>query len=70
MIRLFPRQVFDDPQSSWALWAFLTSPRDDDFEGQHFDRKEAGRLPGSKNAHERVKELVIKTVSAFANSNR
>ena len=67
MTRLFPRQVFDDPQSSWA---FLTSPRDDDFEGQHFDRKEAGRPPGSKNAHEGVKELVIQTVSAFANSNR
>ena len=34
------RRVFDDPQ---AHWAYLTQPTDDGFEGQHFDRKEAGR---------------------------
>jgi predicted HTH transcriptional regulator len=70
MSRPSPRQVFDNPQ---AAWAFLTQPTDDDFEGQHFDRKEAGRpVVGaaiSKSALEGVKELVIKTVSAFANSN-
>lgn len=70
MPRLSPRQVFDDPHSAWA---FLTQPNDDDFEGQHFDRKEAGRSVGSagisKSALDGVKELVIKTVSAFANSN-
>jgi predicted HTH transcriptional regulator len=70
MPRLSPRQVFDDPHSAWA---FLTQPNDDDFEGQHFDRKEAGRSVGgagiTKSALEGVKELVIKTVSAFANSN-
>jgi predicted HTH transcriptional regulator len=68
--RPFPRQVFDDPQ---AAWDFLTQPTDDGFEGQHFDRKEAGRLKGgislSKSDLEGVKELIIKTVSAFANSN-
>lgn len=65
-----PRRVFDDPQSAWS---FLTHPKDDEFEGQHFDRKEAGRpvgsAPVSRSALEGVKELVIKTVSAFANSN-
>lgn len=40
MSRPTPRQVFDDPQSHWA---YLTQTTDDDFEGHHFDRKEAGR---------------------------
>lgn len=70
MSRQTPRRVFDDPQSAWS---FLTHPKDDEFEGQHFDRKEAGRsvggAPVTRNALEGVKELVIKTVSAFANSN-
>ncbi len=70
MSRPSPRRVFDDPQFAWA---FLTQPTDDDFEGQHFDRKEAGRPVGSaaisKSALDGIKELVIKTVSAFANSN-
>ena len=35
-----PKQVFDDPTEHWA---FLTQSSDDDFEGQYFDRKEAGR---------------------------
>ncbi len=51
----------------------MTHPKDDEFEGQHFDRKEAGRLVGSapvsRSALDGVKELVVKTVSAFANSN-
>jgi predicted HTH transcriptional regulator len=62
--------VFDDPPSAWS---FLTQPNDDEFEGQHFDRKEAGRPvsngPITRSALDGVKELVIKTVSAFANSN-
>lgn len=70
MSRPSPRQVFDDPQ---AAWNFLTQPTDDDFEGQHFDRKEAGRPQAgasiSKSELAGIKELVIKTVSAFANSN-
>jgi predicted HTH transcriptional regulator len=70
MSRPRPRRVFDVPQSAWA---FLTQPTDDNFEGQHFDRKEAGRpqggAPVSKNALDKVRELVIKTVSAFANTN-
>lgn len=70
MSRPSPRLVFDDPQSAWA---FLTQPNDDAFEGQHFDRKEAGRPQGgaslTPSALTGVKDLVSKTVSAFANSN-
>jgi predicted HTH transcriptional regulator len=70
MSRPTPRQVFDDPPSHWA---YLTQPTDDGFEGQLFDRKEAGRAQGgapvSPSALSGVKELVVKTVSAFANSN-
>jgi predicted HTH transcriptional regulator len=69
MPRFTPRQVYDDPQSAWT---FLTQKIDDDFEGQHFDRKEAGRADGgaiSRNTLDGVKEHVVKTVSAFANSN-
>jgi argonaute-like protein implicated in RNA metabolism and viral defense len=70
MSRPSPRHAFDSPQS---VWAFLTQPADDDFEGQHFDRKEAGRPQSgshlSKNAVDGLKELVIKSVSAFANTN-
>src|SRR6266571_8724257 len=70
MQRPSPRQVFDSPKDAWA---FLTQPSDDDFEGQHFERKVVGR-PSigeaiSKTALEGIRELVIKTVSAFANSN-
>jgi len=70
MARPTPRQVFDDPNS---YWAYLTQPKDDEFEGQNFDRKEAGRsvggAPNIRNALDGVKELVVKTVSAFANSS-
>ena len=70
MARPTPRQVFDDPRSHWA---YLTQPTDDGFEGQHFDRKEAGRLLPSgslpRDALDKLKELVVKTVSAFANRN-
>lgn len=70
MSRPSPRLVFDDPKSAWA---FLTQPNDDTFEGQHFDRKEAGRLQDgaalTPSALGAVRDLVIKTVSAFANSN-
>lgn len=70
MPRPSPREVFDDPS---AHWAFVTQPTDDDFEGQKFDRKEAGRLQSdgtiSRSSLDNLRELVRKTVSAFANSN-
>ncbi len=70
MSRPKPRHVFDDPRSHWG---YLTQPTDDDFEGQHFDRKEAGHLQPNgtlpRNTLDNLKELVIKTISAFANKN-
>jgi hypothetical protein len=50
MSRPSPRQVFDAPQDAWP---YLVQPTDDDFEGQHFDRKEAGR-PQSNTLIQRV----------------
>jgi predicted HTH transcriptional regulator len=66
MSRPHPHHVFDDPQGNWA---YLTQPTDDGFEGQHFDRKEAGRPPVSATVLSGLKDLVVKTISAFANSN-
>lgn len=65
-----PRQVFDNPDDHWA---FLTTQSDDHFEGQHFERKQAGRLSADpRDQKKAVKELlqeIKRTVSAFANSN-
>lgn len=66
-----PKEVFDNPQQ---YWNFLTTFSDDDFEGQHFDRKEASRtdesgsVKGNKisNLVDQIKECV----SAFANANK
>lgn len=62
-----PRQVFDDPHKFWTL---LTVPSDDQFENQHFDRKEAGRTDPS--GHLNVRSIIAEVrecVSAFANTN-
>lgn len=71
MARPNPREVFDDPASHWS---FLTTPRDDDFEGKHFDRKQAGQIQAGggidKKELDNVRKLVTKTASAFANSNQ
>lgn len=40
------KDVFDNPSE---YWDFLTLDSDSQFEGQHFDRKEAGRLNDSGN---------------------
>lgn len=65
-----PKEVFDDPV---AHWSFLTINNDSDFEGQHFDRKEACRPDGngavSSNHLTRLRDQVVECVSAFANSN-
>lgn len=65
-----PRQVFDDPSGHWI---FLTQCSDDHFEGQHFDRKEAGQsgiTPSVlRNQLKNLREQIAETVSAFANSN-
>ena len=65
-----PRQVFDDPMEHWA---FLTQSSDNDFEGQHFDRKEAGRAGVDavklKKQLQEVRDEIKASISAFANSN-
>jgi predicted HTH transcriptional regulator len=65
-----PRQVFDDPSS---YWTFLTQGSDNDFEGQHFDRKEAGQAGVSVTAlrkqRQDVRDEITQTISAFANRN-
>ena len=65
-----PRDVFDHPDRHWA---FLTTARDEDFEGQHFDRKEAGLIDSgggtSKSQMDSVRDEIVDTVSAFANAN-
>ena len=65
-----PKEVFDNPS---LYWSFLTRVSDDDFEGQHFDRKEAGRASINtatlENQLKGVRNKVKETISAFANSN-
>ena len=64
-----PKQVFDNPG---AHWAFITMAEDAEFEGQHFERKEAGRpeTDGTvRNAKLRnVREQLEECISAFANA--
>jgi predicted HTH transcriptional regulator len=66
-----PKEVFDDPHKHWS---FITAKNDDDFEGQHFDRKEAGRVGDNglvnRNELHRVKCQTIECISGFANANR
>jgi len=70
MLTPSPRQVFDDPSSHWT---FLTQGSDNDFEGQHFDRKEAGQAGVSVTALKKqlqdVRKEITQTLSAFANKN-
>ena len=70
MTRPSPRQVFDDPT---VYWDFLTQSSDDDFEGQYFDRKEAGRAGADavklKKQLQEVRDEIKASISAFANRN-
>jgi len=65
-----PIDVFADPSKHWP---FLTAPSDDEFEDDHFDRKEAGHIGtdgrASRNQVHNVIDLVTECISAFANSN-
>lgn len=56
-----PREVYDNPSDHLG---FLTISSDDNFEGQYFERKEVARGNTKKDL-----EPIIKTISAFANSN-
>jgi predicted HTH transcriptional regulator len=66
-----PRAVFEHPKQHWD---FLTASDDTEFEGQFFDRKEAGRvgengLVSSKKL-DGVLEQITGCISAFANTNK
>src|SRR5712692_8791073 len=62
---------------AWRLtgnyWTFLTAPRDEEFEGQHFDRKEVGEITATADVLRKQVRGVIghitECVSAFANRN-
>ncbi|HEY9692436.1 MAG TPA: RNA-binding domain-containing protein [Oculatellaceae cyanobacterium] len=66
-----PREVFEYPNQHWS---FLTAPDDTDFEGQYFDRKEAGRVGQngcvSSTEMNRVVDQLAECISAFANTNK
>ena len=65
-----PRQVYNDPA---GYWAFLTQSSDEDFEGQHFERKEVGQRGLDQatlaKSLKKVRDEIKASVSAFANSN-
>ena len=65
-----PREVFEYPDQHWT---FLTASADTNFEGQYFDRKEAGRVGQNgclaKNELDRVLDQIAECISAFANKN-
>ena len=64
-----PKQIYDDPD---AYWDFVTVAADTAFEGQHFDRKEAGRAEADGTTHNaklrNVRDQIEECVSAFANA--
>jgi len=66
---LSPRLVFDNPAE---YREFFSTDSDDQFEDQHFERKEV-RQEGSSTKRAKhldaVRKGIVKTVSAFANSN-
>jgi len=63
-----PREVFEYPEQHWE---FLTALDDAEFEGQYFDRKEAGRVgQNGKNDLTKVIEQIAECISAFANANK
>lgn len=62
-----PYEVYQHPEK---YKAFLTANDDKDFEGQLFDRKEAGRYHNGRLTLDSFQKHQIETVSAFSNSNR
>lgn len=64
-----PKDVFANPEIHWD---FITSRLDTDFEGQNFDRKQAGYIAtdgsATRNSVAKLQEEIVQCVSAFANS--
>lgn len=65
-----PQEVFNHPEN---FWNFLTAPKDEEFEGQYFERKQAGRVDDRGNVSgsqlSKLQKQIQETVSAFANTN-
>jgi len=64
-----PKQVFDNPSE---FHEFFSVTSDDQFEGQHFERKEIIFESVPTKQSERLKSVrtgITKTISAFANTN-
>ena len=68
---LRPKEVYDNPEN---YWSFITTGSDDEFESQHFDRKEAGRIGENgfvtKTELRNVRDQITECISAFANTNK
>lgn len=63
-----PKEVFENPTE---YWDFLTSNSDNEFENQHFDRKEAGRVaPNGSVKIDDIRSQIKECVSSFSNSNK
>ena len=64
------KAVFENPAS---YLSFICVPDDNEFEGQHFDRKQVGQADSrgkiQKTSFSTVLEHVEKTMSAFANAD-
>jgi hypothetical protein len=66
-----PKEAFDRPD---LFWDFLKSDADSTFEGQYFDRKEAGQPKANgaidSNEASKIRENIRECISAFANENK
>lgn len=70
MLSPSPRQVYDYPDQHRL---FLIQDSDDRFEGQHYDRKEAGQsnidINTLKKQLNKLRDQIAETISAFSNTN-
>lgn len=66
-----PIEVYESPNAYWSL---ITADTDTESEGQHFDRKEAGKPDAtghlSSNKLSEIIQQTKETISAFANTNK
>lgn len=64
-----PQDVFENLQQ---YWSFITLESDAKFEGQHFDRKQAGQVDcnglASPSSIDKLQDEIVECVSAFANN--
>jgi len=69
MARPAPIEVYQNPSK---YVDFLTAESDDNFEGQHYERKEVAHSNQSDSGNQlkNFRKKITKTISAFANSNQ